>query len=748
MSPIGKRIKRVDGDVLVDGRPVFTDDIDFPELLHGKILRSPLPHAKIAHIDTSEAEALPGVKAVLTYKNVPQVKFTTAGQGYPEPSPYDTKVLDDKVRFVGDRVAAVAAETEEIAEEAVSLIKVEYEELPAVFDPEYALSESAPKIHEEGNVASFVEKGYGDIGRAFEESDVIVEGTFSLPYAQHVPLEPHITITYLDEYGRLVIRSSTQVPFHVRRILSMILGLPVHKIRVIKPRIGGGFGCKQEIVLEDICALLTLRTGKPVRMELTREEEFFASRTRHPAKVRVKLGADRGGRLKAIDMEVLLNTGAYGAHAPTVLYCTGSRPLVLYNKAEAVRFKGRAVYTNLPVAGAYRGYGATQGLAGMETVMDLLADKLGMDPLELRLKNAIGKGETSPIFEELGEGRKGVPQVVESCGLEECIRRGAQAIDWWKKRERGIGVGMALSIQGSGIAMIDMGAATIRMNDDGTFMLYVGATDLGTGSDTILAQIAAEVLGVSVEDIYVYSSDTDFTPFDTGAYASSTTYVSGNAVKKAAEKLRDQILDVASEMLCVEKDALFLKDGKVFVKGDEERSVSLKDIGLRSLYVRNQRQLEASASFVSSVSPPPFAAHFAEVEVDESTGFVKVLRYVVAVDCGKVINPPLAKGQVLGAIANGIGYALFEEMKFNGKGKLLNGDLSLYKVITAADMPLVDVIFVETDEPTGPFGAKSVAEICINGPIPAIANAIYNAVGVRLWENPFTPERVLKALRG
>ncbi|MGY4707007.1 xanthine dehydrogenase family protein molybdopterin-binding subunit [Candidatus Bipolaricaulota sp. J31] len=763
MKVVGKSVRKVDGVALATGQPVFTLDVDFPGAAVGKILRSPYAHAEIVRIDTSRAEELPGVLCVLHHGNVPRIPYTTAGQGWPEPSPYDSFLFDKKVRFVGDRVAAVAAISEEIADEALRLIEVEYRELPAVVDPAEATAPGAPVIHDEEdargihdpehNVAAAIDIRVGDIERGFAESDVVVETTCEFPYVQHVPLEPHRVVAYLDEEGRLVIRSATQVPFHVRRIVARALGLPLSKIRVIKPRIGGGFGTKQEIILEDVAAALALRTRRPVVMKYTRAEEFVAARTRHPMKVRVKLGAKKDGRIHAIEMDVLSNTGAYGTHSLTVLSNVGSKTLPLYNKAPHLWFHGKAVYTNLPVAGAYRGYGATQGYFALEVAVDELAEKLGMDPLELRLKNHIRAGETSPIFEKIGEGRAGKAQVVKSCALEECIREGAKRIGWAEKRGKRIrngnwahGVGMALSMQGSGITDIDMAAATVVMNEDGTFRLLVGATDLGTGSDTILAQIAAETLGVPVEAISVYSSDTDFTPFDTGAYASSTTYVSGGAVLRAAREVRRQLLEVAAAILGEPPDDLELRDGKV-VSPNSGKEVPLSEVGHRAMYVTDQRHIIATASFVAPESPPPFAAFFAEVAVDAETGVVRVVKFVGVADCGTPINPALAEGQLEGAIVQGIGHTLYEEMLISPRGRVRNPSLFDYRIPTAADVPDIEVVLVPTDEPTGPYGAKSIGEIGINGPAPAIANAIHDAIGVRLYRIPFTPERVLRAIR-
>jgi putative selenate reductase molybdopterin-binding subunit len=759
---VGKSERKVDGLGLVTGRPMFVADVDLSDALVIKLLCSPYAHARITSIDTADAECMPGVACVLTHKNTPATRHTTAGQGFPEPSPYDTRMFDTKVRFVGDRVAAVAAETEEVADRALAAIRVEYEELSAVLSIDEARRPGAPIVHDEAdatgiydpskNIVADVDIDVGDVAVGFAESDLVVETTCETQYAQHTPIETHVVLASLDVDDRLVLRTSTQVPFHVRRIVAQTLGIPMHRIRVIKPRIGGGFGVKQEILLEDVAGWVTLQTRRPAFFALSRPEEFISSRTRHPMRVRVKIGVKKTGLVHAIEMEAVSNTGAYGAHGLTVLANTGSKTLPLYNKAANAHFFGQAVYTNLPVGGAYRGYGATQGYFALETAMDEAAERLGLDPVEFRLRNAIRTGEGSPIFAKLGEGREGVSQIVKSCELERCLEVGAERIGWasarGKKERRGSwvhGAGMSIMMQGSGIPEIDMGAATIKMNEDGSFNLLVGATDLGTGSDTILAQIAAEVLGVPLAMILVTSSDTDVTPYDVGAYASSTTYVSGMAVQRAAEKVREQILGVAAPMLGVPVERLTLRDESVVAEGGS--SVSLSRVCQRAMYETEQFQIAATASCVPSESPPPFLANFARVAVDTETGVVKVLHYVAAVDCGVAINPHMAEGQVEGSIVNGIGYAMTEEMQLSSRGRVRNPTLFDYKIPGALDIPRLDVVLVDSYEPTGPMGAKSVGEIGINGPIPTIANAIYDAVGVRLRRTPFTPERVLDALR-
>jgi probable selenate reductase molybdenum-binding subunit len=753
--------RKVDGVALVTGKPVFVADVDMPGQLFVKMLRSPHAHARIVDIDVSAAEALPGVELVLTHRNTPDIRHTTAGQGWPEPSPYDTRLFDTKVRFVGDRVAAVAAETQEIAEKAIDLIEVTYEQLPTVLSIDEALAEGAPVIHDEEdatgiwdaarNIVATVDVAAGDVDQGFAASDVVVETTCETQFAQHTPIEPHVVLAYIDDHGRLVLRSSTQVPYHARRIVAQILGLPIHRIRVIKPRVGGGFGTKQEVLLEQVAGLVSWRTGRPALFAFDRAEEFYASRCRHPMRVRVKVGAKADGMLHAIEIDALSNTGAYGTHGLTVMSNAGSKTLPLYNKAPHLRFTGKAVYTNLPVPGAYRGYGATQGYFPLETALDEVAVQLGIDPVELRRRNHIRVGETSPIFEELGEGRKGVEQTVKSCEMATCLDEGVERFRWVErkaeKKEDGpwrYGVGMSIMMQGSGIPLIDMAAATMKMNDDGSFNLLIGATDIGTGSDTILGQIAAEVLGVTLDEIIVYSSDTDMTPFDTGAYASSTTYVSGMATQKAAEAVHDQICEVAAAMLKVDKDSFSLDGG--WAVSSEGKKVSLADICRRAMYGADQFQIGATASFVPEESPPPFVANFCEIRVDVETGKIEVTDWLTAADCGTPINPKSAEGQLEGAIINGVGYALTEEMQISGLGRVRNPDFFDYKIPGAKDLPPMEIVLVDSYEPTGPMGAKSVAEIGINAPIPTIANALYDAVGVRLTETPFTPERVLRAM--
>ncbi|MFQ5599441.1 MAG: xanthine dehydrogenase family protein molybdopterin-binding subunit [Candidatus Krumholzibacteriia bacterium] len=765
---VGKRDPRVDGPGLVCGSAQFTDDFEMRGMLHARILTSAHAHARIRRIDATRARALPGVACVLTHEDVPRVPYTTAGQNHPEPSPYDCFLLDRKVRFVGDRVAVVAAETLDTATRALELIDVEYEILPAVLGAEEALRPGAPIIHDEPdcenvfdparNIASHVEASTGNADAAFAEVDRVFEGVYRVPQVQQSSIEPHVTITYLDEQGRLIVRTSTQVPFHSRRIVARVNQLPPGRVRVIKPRVGGGFGGKQEILNEELCAALTLRTRRPVRLEYTRVEEFTSSRSRHAQTLYIKTGVNSDGSIVANELRVVANTGAYGTHGLTVLSCTGSKTLPLY-RCPNLRFVADVVYTNLPVAGAFRGYGGPQGYFALESHIDEIAYGLGLDPLRFRTRNLIREGDADPLAVSLGEGKEGLPRTVHSCGLQKCIERGSRDIGW-RNRRRGHaqpapadevasgrrtlrrGIGMAVAMHGTSIPGDDMGGASIKVNEDGTFNVLCGATDIGTGSDTILAQIAAEVLGVETGHILMYSSDTDMTPFDVGAYASSTTYVSGRAVQRAAEAVRAELLDVAADLLG--EPAVQLRRG--FAHAASGKRVRIAEVARASIYGARKRQIIGTSSALSEDSPPPFAATFAEVEVDMETGRVHVLHLVQAVDCGVAINPMQAEGQVEGGTAQALGYALCEEMLYDEHGRLRNASFSEYRIPSALDMPRLTTRLVPTYEPSGPFGAKSIAEIPLDGPAPAIANALRDATGVRVHEIPLTPERVLRAL--
>jgi len=769
---IGKPEPKVDAVKLVQGKPAFTADIDRRDLLYAKVLHSAHAHARIKNIDVGKAIALPGVAAVLTWKDLPRVVYSTAGQSDPIPGPLDTFSLDNKVRFVGDRVALIAAESPEIAEQALRLIEVEYEVLPALLDPAEAMKPGAPLLHDEPeyvnfadsdprrNLAAKIHIDIGDPDKGFEEADEIFEGVYEVPKVQQAHIEPHVAITYWDEDDRLVIRTSTQVPFHVRRQLAPVLGLPVKRIRVIKPRIGGGFGGKQEVLMEDVPAHLTIVTGRPVLYEYTREEEFTASRSRHPMRIWMKTGVKRDGTLTANEMRLLSDTGAYGCHALTVNGNTGQKAMALYvgdgkyRSAPNIRFHADVVYTNHPPAGAFRGYGVPQGFWALERHMEKIARALGLDPLEFRLKNAIRPGEFQPFSTAWNEGREPHPETIHTVGLEQCVQQGKAAIAWDDKYgnpewhlPRGAlrrGIGVAMLMQGTAIPYLDMGGASIKMNDDGSFNLLIGATDLGTGSDTVLAQMAAEVLGVPTDDIITYSSDTDFTPFDKGAYASSTTYISGAAVVKAATQAAERVKLRAAKMLALsDPGSVRLIDKKAF--SPDGRSVTLAEIALDTLHHSEQEQIMGTGSFVSPSAPPPFAAQFAEVSVDIETGTVRVDRLVIAVDSGVIVNPLTASGQIEGGMTQALGYAVCEEMTYDPSGAARERNLTDYHIFRANEMPELTTLFVETYEPTHPFGVKAVAEIPMDGVAPAVGNAILDAIGSNIDQNPATPERVWRA---
>jgi putative selenate reductase molybdopterin-binding subunit len=758
---VGKAEVKVDARKLALGRPVFAYDFSMPDMLYAELLTSPHAHARILDIDTSKAEALPGVHAVLCYKNVERIKYASGGQSPPQPPPYDQVMFDNKVRHVGDRVAAVAAETPELAEKALRLIEVTYEVLPHVIDPRAAMKPGAPVIHDETdtegiydaqrNLVFHINAEVGDVDAALAQADYVHEAEYYTPKQQHVHLEPHVTITWWDENDRLVIYTSTQVPFHVRRIVSPLIGVEPKRIRVIKPRIGGGFGNKQEIILEDICSMLTVRTGKPVRMEYSRKQEFYSSRSSHPNIVHYKVGV-KDGKVTAAELYFVGDTGAYGSHALTVQMVGGFKGLTLYNAPNS-RFISDAVYTNQPSTGAFRGYGATQAQFGYEVMMAEIAEKLGLDVVNFKRENLLKQGEVMLLAKKLGEGREGFEQTLTSSGINECLDVGLRVTDFYAKRKANAqqtgryrkGIGFATTMHGSGIAGLDMAAATIKMWDDGTFILTIGATDIGTGSDTILGQMAAEVLGVPLDDIVIYSSDTDFTPFDTGAYASSTTYISGGAVRNAAEKVKKQIQAYAAKLLQVDDpDSLVLRDRQVFAP--DGRSVSLWDVGMSSTHQLDQQQIMATGSHLSYVSPPPTAASFAEVTVDTWTGQVTVDRIFVAADIGRVINPITAAGQVEGGVLQAMGFVMSEEMAFDEKGKLVNATIGDYRPYMSADAPTIDVVFVETNEENGPFGAKSVAELAMDGAAPAIVTAVHDAIGKWLRILPLYPERVWRAM--
>lgn len=718
---IGQSIEKIDGIAITTGEPVYTDDYQVDGELYVHIVRSPHAFAKILSIDSSKLKGLhgiPGIELILTWEDVPNVRFTVAGQSYPEPSPYDRKILDQIVRYVGDPVAIIAAIDKETAIDGERKLKIEYEIMNPVLDPREALTHKSI-IHPEDdlfthfdfgtdqktNVAGTYATGFGDIDDAYDTSFIKLERTYSSQAQAHAMMETYRSRAYLDDDSRLTLVTSTQIPFHVRRIAAQALEMKEENVRVLKPRIGGGFGGKQSIATELFAGIVTLRTGKPCKVVYNRKESFSTSSSRHMMEFKVRLGATADGIIQAIDLDALSDTGAYGEHCWTVLMVAGHKSLPLYNRAKASRYRGTAVYTNKMPAGALRGYGVTQAIFALESAINELALELKMDPVELRLKNIIREGETHPML----EGTKPEESVsLDSCTLAKCIEMGRDLIGWEEKypvkhidRYTSRGVGMAITMQGSGIAEIDSASAEITYNSDTDYILNIGATDMGTGCDTILMQMAADGLGVDPKHIRVHTGDTDTMAFDTGSYASSTTYVTGNAVYRAVSDLKLKI----------------------------ERGDKLPITG--------------KGCFMGTSSPPPFIAGFAEVEVDHGTGRIDMKNYVATVDCGTVINHNLAKIQVEGGLVQGIGMALYEDVQYTDRGKMMSDSFMQYKVPTRRDTGNLEVVFVPSFEPTGPKGAKSIGEVVINTPPPAIAHAVANATGVFIRDLPITPEKIL-----
>ena len=745
MKIVDKSTKKIDSIGIITGRPLYTDDLVINNnSLIVKLLRSPHAYARIADIDTSIAKKVPGVEAIFTYHDVPNTMFTLAGQSYPEPSPYDRKILDEYVRYVGDPVAIIAAIDEKTAEKAMKLIKVKYEVLEAVIDYEKAL-DSDILVHREAahtnypigydnkrNLASSYLETKGDVEKGFAESDVIIEETYYTQPQIHAMMETYRTACYIDAHGRLNVISSTQIPFHVRRHLARALEMPSSKIRVMKPKLGGGFGGKQTSVCEIYPAFVTMKTGKPSKIVYTRKETQACSNTRHAMRLKVKIGSDREGNIKAIDINVLSNTGAYGEHAPTVTALVVYKTFPLYAKVP-MRCKADIVYSNTTVGGAFRGYGATQGTFAVESAVNELAHKLGLDPTEVRMKNLVDQSETV------------------SGDIKKCIEIGKEAFDWKNRCVKDMGngkvraSGMAVTMQGSGIQGVDTASATLKLHDSGDYTLYVGVTDMGQGCDTVTAQMAAEILEVPMEKIIVNSADTDVSPYDPGAYASSGTYVTGNAVILAAKKMREEVMKMASFLMKTPVEELEYKGE--YVQDKNGNQLSLKEIGVRSVSFEGMNQITTTATWGGKTSPPPFIASFAEVEVDTLTGETKVVDFLSVVDCGLPINPALAQVQVEGGIAQGIGLALYEDIQFDERGKMKHDTLMQYKIPSRKDLGNnIKVMFSYSNEPTGPFGAKSIGEVVINTASPAIADAIYNATNRRLRSLPMTSEKIFWAI--
>lgn len=754
-NAIHKSVRKKDSMQLLLGKPVYTDDITDPALVV-KLLRSPHANAIVEEIHTEIAKKIPGVVDIYTWEDVPKTRFAIAGQTYPEPSPYDRLIIDRHVRFVGDVVAIIAAEDEKAACKAMKLVKVKYNVSEPVLDFHKA-KDNPVLVHPEDdwyppvdvggdakrNVIAHELSGDGDVDAVISDCEVSFSHAYHMRAFNQAMMETFRTYTCLDRYGRLHVISSTQIVFHVRRILSRALGIPKSKIRVEKPRIGGGFGAKQTAVSEVYPAFVTMQTGRPAKLIFTRYESQIAGSPRHEMEVTVRLGADRDGHIRGLDLYTLSNTGAYGEHGPTTVGLSGHKSIPLYTGGlEAFRFGYDVVYTNTMAAGAYRGYGATQGIFALESSVNELAESLGIDPTQIREKNMLREGMKMPAY--YGE-------TANACALDRCMARCRELFGWEEKypvREMGDGkvrtAGVAMAMQGSCISNVDVGSATVKLADDGTFNLIIGAADMGTGCDTILAQMVAECMDCSVDDVAVFGADTDASPYDSGSYASSTTYVTGKAVELACEELKKKLCAIAAGMLGCEPEETVFEDGCVRKINTDER-VTLAQISVKD-QVANDIAAVATASHSSPVSPPPYMVGMVEIELDRYTGEVKILNYVAVVDCGIAINPALARIQAEGGIVQGIGHTLFENITYDETGKPVESNFMQYKIPTRLDMGHLQVEFENSYEPTGPFGAKSIGEIVINTPAPAIAHAIYRATGVWHRELPITPEKILMSM--
>lgn len=751
MKYVNKPVPKTDAMSLVTGKPVYTDDLAPSDCLIVKILRSPHANAWVEEIKTDAAKKIEGIACVLTYEDVSHKRFTLAGQTAPEISPWDRYIIDKHVRFVGDPVAIVAGETEEAVDKALKRIKVKYRVEEAVLDIHTA-KDNLILVHPEDdwympipaggdnkrNLCSSNVEEVGDVDAMLEKCAYTVDQVYHTKANQQTMMETFRTYCYMDHFQRLTVVSSTQIPFHIRRIVGNALNIPSSKVRVIKPRIGGGFGAKQSSVSEVFPALVTWVTGRPSKIVFSRKESMIASSPRHEMEVHIRMGADENGIVKAIDLYTLSNTGAYGEHGPTTVGLSGHKSIALYRHTEAYRFAYDVVYTNMQAAGAYRGYGATQGIFAVESAADELAHKMGMDPVKFRELNMPMEGEALPGYPD-------VP-INGSCTMDKCLARAKEMIGWDEKypfRDMGNGkvrgVGIAMAMQGSSIAGIDVGGADIKLNEDGSYTLALGCSDMGTGCDTILAQMAADCLDTDMKNIVVFSVDTDISPYDSGSYASSTTYATGNAVIQACGELRKRIHAFGAQMLGVSaEDSDF--DGEK-VRTEDGKEVTLQQIaGKATCGVCSE--LQVVKEYSSPISPPPFMVGAAEVEVDKETGQIDVIDYVGVIDCGTPINPNLARVQAEGGIGQGIGMVLYEDVQYTDKGKIRNNSFMQYKIPNRMDIPKVRIEFESSYEKTGPFGAKSIGELVIDTPCPAIANAVYNATGVRVRELPITPEKV------
>ena len=756
MKTVNQPMRKKDAMQLVTGQPVYMDDVIPQDCLIVKLLRSPHANAIVQEIDTSRALLVPGIEAIYTWKDVDQQgrRYTQAGQTYPEPSPYDRLVIDRHVRFAGDVVAILAGKDEKCVDKAMKLIKVRYEVLPAVLDYHTAL-DNPVLVHPEENWESLApvgadnkrnlcahdESGAGDIEAVLAGCDVVIDHTYHTRACQQAMMETFRTYCSIDAYGRLNVLSSTQIVFHCRRILANALHIPKSMIRVAKPRIGGGFGAKQTSVCEVYPAFVTWKTKKPSKIIFSRYESQIASTPRHEMEMHVRLGATKDGIVRGIDLYTLSNTGAYGEHGPTTVGLSGHKSIPLYGKAEAFRFVSDVVYTNHMSAGAYRGYGATQGLFAVESAVNELADKLGIDPFVIRQRNIIHEGDVMPAY---------YGQVNTSCALDRCLQAVHDNIGWDEKypvRDMGNGkvraVGMGMAMQGSGITSVDVGSASLKINDDGFYTLSIGAADMGTGCDTILAQIAAEVLDCPLDNVTVLGADTDSSPYDSGSYASSTTYVTGKAVEQCAEQLKQKICQVGAGLLGLDERAVVFA-GDAVTSEDGTQRATLAQIAAAS-QCGSKTALEAVVTHSSEISPPPFMVGAAEVEVDLETGEAQVIRYEAAVDCGTPVNPNLARVQAEGGILQGIGMALTENVTYDDRGMPQENSLMQYKIPARNDIGHIHVVFESSYEGTGPFGAKSIGEVVINTPLPAVADAIYHATHKRFYELPITREQIALA---
>ena len=756
MKTVNQPMRKKDAMQLVTGQPVYMDDVIPQDCLIVKLLRSPHANAIVQEIDTSRALLVPGIEAIYTWKDVDQQgrRYTQAGQTYPEPSPYDRLVIDRHVRFAGDVVAILAGKDEKCVDKAMKLIKVRYEVLPAVLDYHTAL-DNPVLVHPEENWESLApvgadnkrnlcahdESGAGDIEAVLAGCDVVIDHTYHTRACQQAMMETFRTYCSIDAYGRLNVLSSTQIVFHCRRILANALHIPKSMIRVAKPRIGGGFGAKQTSVCEVYPAFVTWKTKKPSKIIFSRYESQIASTPRHEMELHVRLGATKDGIVRGIDLYTLSNTGAYGEHGPTTVGLSGHKSIPLYGKAEAFRFVSDVVYTNHMSSGAYRGYGATQGLFAVESAVNELADKLGIDPFVIRQRNIVHEGDVMPAY---------YGQVNTSCALDRCLQAVHDNIGWDEKypvRDMGNGkvraVGMGMAMQGSGITSVDVGSASLKINDDGFYTLSIGAADMGTGCDTILAQIAAEVLDCPLDNVTVLGADTDSSPYDSGSYASSTTYVTGKAVEQCAEQLKQKICQVGAGLLGLDERAVVFT-GDAVTSEDGTQRATLAQIAAASQCGSNTA-LEAVVTHSSEISPPPFMVGAAEVEVDLETGEAQVIRYEAAVDCGTPVNPNLARVQAEGGILQGIGMALTENVTYDDRGMPQENSLMQYKIPARNDIGHIHVVFESSYEGTGPFGAKSIGEVVINTPLPAVADAIYHATHKRFYELPITREQIALA---